>query len=155
MKSRNSVVSKIFWKRIIKNPQKIKLHFCFRTQYLPIDIIMKNKRSMELITSPFSCSQICPILILKYKEVLELFKESGLRKPLIYLRKPFHDAIIIPCYIPLIISKKWTRMTKISKKMNVLITIRGFRWKKKRAFSIILRAFLRKNIKNSRHKHWP
>ena len=47
-----------FWKRIIKNPRKLQINFCFWIQFLFMEIILKNKRDVELFTRPFSGSQI-------------------------------------------------------------------------------------------------
>ena len=50
MHARNSFENKIFWKRIIKNPQKSQLCFFFQTQSLLMCKVIKNKRSLELVT---------------------------------------------------------------------------------------------------------
>ena len=49
--ARNSFKSKIFWKGIIKNLKKTKLHFFFPTQSLFMNKVIKNKRGLELVTS--------------------------------------------------------------------------------------------------------
>ena len=50
--ARNSFKNKIFWKRIIKKPQKgHNIIFFFRTQFLLNDKIVKNKRDLKLVTS--------------------------------------------------------------------------------------------------------
>ena len=51
---RNSFKSKIFWKRIIKKPERRQLCFLFWTQSLLIDKLIKNKRGLELVTSSSS-----------------------------------------------------------------------------------------------------
>ena len=56
MYSRHSFGNKKLWKRIIKNPQKIKLHFVY-SQPLFIVTTMKNKRGLELVTGSFSGCQ--------------------------------------------------------------------------------------------------
>ena len=47
MHLRSSLVNNIFWNGIIKNPQEIQLHFCFWTQSLFINILMKKTMSLE------------------------------------------------------------------------------------------------------------
>ena len=51
---RNPFKSKIFWKRIIKKPEKRQLYFLFWTQSLLIDELIKNKRGLALVTSSSS-----------------------------------------------------------------------------------------------------
>ena len=52
--ARHSCKNKIFWKGIIKNLQESKLYFFFPTQSLLMDKVIKNKRVLELMTSPSS-----------------------------------------------------------------------------------------------------
>ena len=56
--SRKKHLKALFWKRIIKNPRKLQINFCFWIQFLFMEIILKNKRDVELFTRPFSGSQI-------------------------------------------------------------------------------------------------
>ena len=51
-----NISDKLFWKRIIKNSQKILLHFWFWTQFMGI---MKNEMGLEPVTIFFSGCQIC------------------------------------------------------------------------------------------------
>ena len=46
----NSFKNKVFWKRIIKKPQKCQLYFFFQTQFDLMDKVIK-KRGLELFTS--------------------------------------------------------------------------------------------------------
>ena len=52
MHLKNSFVNEIFWKRIIKNLQKIRLRFYFRTQSFFMEIITKIIRDLELVNPP-------------------------------------------------------------------------------------------------------
>ena len=49
--ARNSFKSKIFWKRIIKNPLNSQLYFFFWTQSLLMNKVIKNKSCLELVPS--------------------------------------------------------------------------------------------------------
>ena len=52
--ARNCFKDKIFSKRLIKKSLKSQLYVFFRTQSFLIDKIIKNKRSLELVTSCYS-----------------------------------------------------------------------------------------------------
>ena len=52
--ARNSFKNKMFWKGIIKNLLKSKLYFFIPTQSLLMYKVIKNKRGLELMTSPSS-----------------------------------------------------------------------------------------------------
>ena len=54
--SMQEILFKIFWKSIIKKPQKS--YFFFQSQSLLMDKIVKNKRSLELVTSRSSYYKI-------------------------------------------------------------------------------------------------
>ena len=49
----NLLEKKIFWKEIIKNPQKIYIQF-FETNLFFMEIVVKNERDLELVPNPFS-----------------------------------------------------------------------------------------------------
>ena len=48
---KNFFENKTFWKSIIKKPLKNQFYFSFRTQSLLKDKVIKNKKSLELMTS--------------------------------------------------------------------------------------------------------
>ena len=84
--ARNSFKKKIFWKRIIKRPLKSQLYFFFWTQSLLMDKVIKNKRSLELVTNRTSAYErssekflyqlyiIWPSLMMLHKAIFELFQ---------------------------------------------------------------------------------
>ena len=93
-----TLVKKIISKRIIKSLQENWLW----TYSLFIDIIVKNKRGLELVTSPFSGCQIFVFLfsyVICHLANFDVFIQRGflvIQKSTIYnLCKPFHVSIII------------------------------------------------------------
>ena len=91
MHARNIFKIKILWKRIFKKPWNSWLYFFFSTQSLLMPKAIKNKRSLELVTSRSSDYKtssekfiylsyiIWPSLVTKCKAVFELFQKLHLQ----------------------------------------------------------------------------
>ena len=125
--AKNYFKNKIFWKGINKNLLKSNLYFFFPTQSLLMDKISKNKRSLELVTSPslgyktssekflYKLYIIWPSLMLSYKAVFELFQKLHLQ---IYATQCM-TSVIIPLSFVLLNLEKVERKRKKYKSLNI------------------------------------